>query len=76
MFTTTETFYPHMPSKFERILLSKTNGGSILVEALLDEATNEWVTTDTISSDGATQLVFGNVVVRVTPSGGAVYNVL
>lgn len=75
MLNNTQVFQPSMPYQFERILLVKANGGSVAIDALLDAATDLWVRTDTISTDGASQLVFGNLTVRITPSGGAVYDV-
>lgn len=74
MFTTQMVFEPTMPAQITRSLLLKANGGSVLVEALVDAETNLWITTDTRNADGGYVVSCGNATLRVTPSGGAVYN--
>ena len=76
MFTTQKTFLPAAAPHWQRTLLLKTNGGSVKIEALLDETSNLWVETETKSKDGAYIIATGNVTIRVTPTGGAVFDLI
>ena len=76
MFTTQTTFPPTMPAHSQRTLVLKANGGSVTVHALLDEATSLWVQTDSKSVDGGFVLSCGNATIRITPTGGAQYDLV
>ncbi len=76
MYTTQTIFPPTMPAHSQRTLIMKANGGSVTVEALLDSGSNLWVQTDSKSSDGGFVLACGNATVRITPSGGAQYDLV
>lgn len=73
MFNNTQVFQPSMPYQHQRTLLLKANGGSVTIEALIDQATDLWVVTDTRNADGGWPLSCGNATIRITPTGGAVY---
>lgn len=53
-------------------LAVKANGGSVAVEKKVE---GSWVTVDTFTSDGAWQLDLGMSSTRITPSGGAAFEV-
>jgi hypothetical protein len=76
MFTNTQVFEPSMPYAHQRTLILKANGGKVVVEALLDKATSLWVKTDEKNSDGGYVLSCGNAMIRITPSGGAQYDLV
>ncbi|WP_296254924.1 hypothetical protein [Pseudomonas sp. UBA5706] len=50
----------------------RANGGSVKVEKAVG---NDWVVSDTFSTDGAWRLDLGDSPTRFTPAGGAVYQV-
>jgi len=56
----------------EWTLVVKANGGSVKVEK---QVGTDWVTTDTVSADGAYRMDFGQTSTRFTPAGGAAYEV-
>lgn len=53
-------------------LLVKANGGQVTVEKQVNGA---WVIVDTFKEDGGWVYAFGNSPTRITPTGGAVYEV-
>lgn len=53
-------------------LVVKANGGSVAVEKKVG---GEWVTVDTFAMDGAWPMDFGMSSTRITPSGGAAFEV-
>ena len=53
-------------------LIVKANGGSVTVEKKVEGA---WVVVDTFAADGAWQMDFGLSATRITPVGGAAFEV-
>jgi hypothetical protein len=74
MYSTQQVFPPAVHPYGQRVLVVKSNGGSVAVEVQLNPATNTWVTSDTKSSDGAFVLACGGSTIRITPTGGATFN--
>lgn len=56
----------------EWTVVVKANGGSVKVEKRVGI---DWVTTDTVSADGAYRMDLGQTSTRFTPAGGAAYEV-
>lgn len=56
-----------------RILSVMANGGQVLIQ--VEHAPGVWVTSDTITEDGASEIFFGEARVRIVPSGGATWEV-
>jgi hypothetical protein len=59
-------------SREPRLLIVRTNGGSLVVEKLVGA---NWVAADTFTADGAHLMQFGAGPVRFTPSNGAEYSI-
>lgn len=56
-------------------LTVRANGGSVTVELLHGQNPDDWVQSEVFSSDGAYVIRPGSFQFRVTPAGGATYNV-
>ena len=56
----------------DRQLLIKTNGGSVTVSKMVGGV---WVVIDTFSEDGGYVYQFGKTPTKITPTGGAVFEV-
>ncbi|AHG41148.1 hypothetical protein N018_13410 [Pseudomonas syringae CC1557] len=56
----------------QTMLIVKANGGTVMVEK---KAGDIWVVTDTFTKDGGYLLQLGNSSTRITPNGGAVFEV-
>lgn len=76
MYLAQQTFSPADMPYGNRVLLIKANGGTVTVEALMDLNTDLWVQTDVKSEDGGFILACGNATIRITPSGGASFDLL
>lgn len=76
MFTTQQIFPPAVHPYGQRILIVKASGGSIQIDALLNPLTNEWINFASRSVDGAEVMVCGGSSIRITPSGGASFNLV
>ena len=76
MYLTQQTFPPADIPYGDRVLLIKANGGTVIVEALMDLNTDLWVQTDVKSEDGGFILACGSATIRITPSGGASFDLL
>lgn len=71
MFTTTQDFGPMLNAR-PFILTIKANGGSVKLS--VEHAPGVYVTAQTYSADGAHQLFPGQAAFRLTPAGGAEFN--
>ena len=69
---TTQQNFSYLESTISLALIVQTNGGSLLVEAY--DGVN-FVTTDTVTVDGANEVFVSGQSIRFTPIGGCVYNV-
>lgn len=67
----TQKIFPASRVGGDDLLVVKTNGGSVTVECEID---GEWITVYTFSEDGAYSFTRRSDW-RVTPAGGAVYDV-
>lgn len=67
----TETQHFQFIDKAPRVLVVKTNGGSVTVEC---QAGAAWVVTDTYATDTAVEMFFGSALFRIVPVGGAEYD--
>lgn len=56
-----------------RILSVQANGGQVQVQ--VEHGPNVWVTSDTVTESGASEIFFGYARVRIVPSGGATFEV-
>ena len=74
MYSTQQVFPPAVYPYEHRILVVKSNGGSVVVEVQLNPTTNTWVVSDTKWADGAFVLACGGATIRITPTGGATFN--
>lgn len=71
MYNTAQQF--QFSDNASHVIVVKANGGSVSVECKAGAA---WVVTDTFAVDTATEMFFGSALFRVTPTGGAEFDVL
>lgn len=72
MYTTAQTFGPERKARY--ILTVKANGGA--VEVAIEHSPGVFVVADTFEEDGAHYVTWDRAKVRVTPSGGAEFNLV
>jgi hypothetical protein len=70
MYTDTQDF--QFIDREPRVLVVKTNGGSVEVQC---NAGDYWITSDTYNADTATEMFFGNALIRIIPTGGAEFDI-
>jgi hypothetical protein len=70
VFTTAQSFGPSPKARF--ILTVKANGGAVAVE--VEHAPGVYVVSDTYTVDGAHYVTWDRAAIRVTPTGGAEFN--
>lgn len=59
-------------SRRHTVIAVKTNGGRVLIEKPCGE---DWVICDIVDNDGAYPVITGSGKYRITPEGGAVFEV-
>lgn len=74
-YSTEQTFLPTQFSGPNRTIVVKANGGKVEVFAPLDLEANQWIKTGEYASDTVDCFFHGNAKIKVTPSGGAEFNV-
>ena len=63
----------NLPDRSPRILAIKSNGGTVTLEVKVGSS---WLLTDTYTADTVVEIYFGHASLRISPTGGAEFELL